>query len=92
MRHLADDVTDGCISGLARLLGLSTATVQNQSKNGESSPVVELLAEIFDVLAEQQGDEDARDVFILAARRLGRQQLYDKRANGPKIKKKVVKK
>ena len=89
MRYLADSITDGCISGLARLLGLSTATVQNQSKNGESSPVAELLAEIFDVLKEQQGNEEARDVFLLAARRLGRQQLYDKRANGSNKKKKA---
>jgi len=72
-RLLADKLTGGCVSGLARLLGLNISTVKRMN-SGESqqSPVVELLLSAVEVLSSRIGNEAARELFIEAARRLGR--------------------
>lgn len=72
-RRLADKLTNGGVSALARLLGINLSTVK-RINNGRitSEPVLELLLEILNMLSSRIGPIDAREMFLEAARRLGR--------------------
>ncbi len=73
IQDLADKVTGGNVQALGRLLGLTPRGIQSwASGERKVSPMVDLIAELFEVLAGDLGDSYAQDAFVRSAKALGR--------------------